>query len=185
MYIKMNDDKSLVITIPTTLYRGDHNADLITFLLPTSYGEMNIADCVVTMGYIAPDGQEYKERLLVMPDMYKAYYQYSTVVDTMLTNLAGEVVIWLVLTDGAMQMSTGETVVCVEPSRDVTEYNPGCGCNGSSAVYVPHIDERKILSWTIEDNASNIPDPVDLNPLDEWDGIDENEIDNGYIWEDM
>ena len=52
-------------------------------------------------------------------------------------------------------------------------------------VYVPHIDAHKILSFTIEDEAGEIPDPVDLNPSDEWSGIDGSDIETDYVWESI
>ncbi len=52
-------------------------------------------------------------------------------------------------------------------------------------VYVPHISDRKILSFTIEDMAGEIPDPVDLNPHDEWSSVDDTEIATDYIWESL
>jgi hypothetical protein len=50
-------------------------------------------------------------------------------------------------------------------------------------VYVPEVDERKILSWTLQevtDDMPEIPD-TDLNPYDEW---TEDEADSEYIWEE-
>lgn len=49
----------------------------------------------------------------------------------------------------------------------------------SGATFIPHIDERKILTWTNDKGLEN-PAPVDLNPFDEWG--DETESD--YIWEE-
>lgn len=51
----------------------------------------------------------------------------------------------------------------------------------SSVTFIPHIDERKILTWTNDGGLEN-PDPVDLNPFDEW-SEDGDEI-SEYIWED-
>ena len=55
----------------------------------------------------------------------------------------------------------------------------------NGAVYVPHISEQKILSFTIEDEPGDVPDPVDLNPHDEWSDIDDSEIVSDYVWEKM
>ena len=52
-------------------------------------------------------------------------------------------------------------------------------------VYVPSIDEHKILKWNIEDKASEVPDPVDLNPQDEWSDMeDEVSGKSDYSWDD-
>ena len=72
-------------------------------------------------------------------------------------------------------------------------YVPKEGCryytpllvDGSGAVYVPHIDDRKILTFTVEDKPAGVPDPVDLNPFDEWSDIDDSHIRSDYIWEEM
>ena len=64
------------------------------------------------------------------------------------------------------------------PSKD-------CNC-GPNMVYVPTVDERKILSWTVQEVTDEMPDipPTDLNPNDEWLPT-ENEVESEYIWEPM
>lgn len=57
------------------------------------------------------------------------------------------------------------------------------------AVYVPHISERKILTFTVEDEPNGIPDPVDMNPSDEWSGISDSgtqaDTANSYTWDSI
>jgi hypothetical protein len=50
-------------------------------------------------------------------------------------------------------------------------------------VYVPEINDKKILSWTIQEVTDGlvVPSPTDLNPYDEW---TEDETDSEYIWEE-
>ena len=67
--------------------------------------------------------------------------------------------------------------------------NPGSGGNcdcGPSKVYVPTVDERKILSWTLQEVTDDMPSipSTDLNPSDEWRPT-ENEVESEYIWEPM
>lgn len=57
------------------------------------------------------------------------------------------------------------------------------GADGKT--YVAHVSDHKILSWTIEDAAGEIPDPVDLNPDDEWSNVDEEQNQSDYFWEKM
>lgn len=52
----------------------------------------------------------------------------------------------------------------------------------SGATFIPHIDENKILTWTNDKGLDN-PEPVDLNPFDEWEDEDESS-NSDYIWED-
>ena len=54
----------------------------------------------------------------------------------------------------------------------------------SGATFTPHIDEDKILTWTNDKGLPN-PDPVDLNPFDEWSTLPEEGIDTDYEWEFM
>lgn len=56
------------------------------------------------------------------------------------------------------------------------------GTVGSSDVFVPHIDEHHILTWTIEDEPGDIPDPTDLNPWDEWSPVPEPDNNSQYDW---
>ena len=267
MYIKMNADKSLVITIPTTIFRGETKAGLITFLVPAEQEGVKLADCAMLMRYILPDGTGKSEPLSYLPEMYKSYLQFSTVVNTRLTSQEGEITVWLTAIDGddGVVMKTGETIVEIQPSRDITEYFPeedldqldrlaarvseledskadnilfdkenstiqltangrpigdviairtdnticvvdvtlnddsellihfkdgtvknlGKVTSNGGIVYVPHVDDRKILTFTIEDMAGELPAPVDLNPHDEWSEMDDSSIESEYIWEDM
>ena len=61
---------------------------------------------------------------------------------------------------------------------------PGGNCDcGPSIVYVPTIDDKKILSWTVQEATDDmpIPDPIDLNTTDEW--VDD-ETESEYVWEE-
>lgn len=266
MYIKMNDDKSLVITIPTTIYRGETRADIITFLVPSSYGPVNVADGEMILRYIGPDGIGRSEPLAYLPEKYKDYLQFSTVINTKLTSNEGEIILWLAVVDGDKQvvLKSGEAIVEIQPSQDITMYLPdedidqldslvirmdrlentkadnimfdrqtstiqllsngvpvgdrimisvdvdvcvsdvtlnennellihfedGTEKNlgkiaSNNVVYVPHVDERKVLTFTIEDAAGEIPGPVDLNPNDEWGEMDDTSVVSDYVWEDM
>lgn len=268
MYIKMNDDKSLIITIPTTIYRGEANADIITFLIPAVFEDKNLADYSMAMRYILPNETGRSDSLTYKPEMYKNYLQYTTPADTRFTSQEGVVTIWLTAVDAYdnVVLKTGEVQVKINPSKNIMDYmavstldqidrmdadimalkaskadgiafdetdstiqltaegkpigkkvviaTKDCECGvsivkaeineedellitysdgiqenlgrvGSSAVYVPHISDRKVLSFTIEDEPAGVPDPVDLNPHDEWSPVDGSEILSDYIWESI
>lgn len=81
----------------------------------------------------------------------------------------------------------GELIVSLDDGR---VKNLGRIVGEDGAVYVPHIDEHKILTFTIEKDPSEIPPPVDLNPNDEWndigeDGIESPGLQTDYVWEDI
>ena len=54
----------------------------------------------------------------------------------------------------------------------------------ANAVYVPHVSDKKILSFTIENHPTDVPEPVDLNPNDEWSTIDDDGV-TDYMWETL
>lgn len=63
--------------------------------------------------------------------------------------------------------------------------NMGAIVGQDGKVYIPHIDEHKILTWTVEDEAGEVPSPVDLNPEDEWHDINEGGDESDYVWNDL
>ena len=52
-------------------------------------------------------------------------------------------------------------------------------------VYVPHVDEHRILTFTIEDMAGEIPEPVDLAAADEWSEMDGEAAGGISVWEEL
>lgn len=52
----------------------------------------------------------------------------------------------------------------------------------SGVVFIPHIDEKGILTWTNNGNLEN-PEPYDLNAHDEWTTLPEEGIVTDYVWE--
>lgn len=54
----------------------------------------------------------------------------------------------------------------------------------SGTTFIPHISDDKILSWTNNGGLEN-PEPVDLNPFDEWSTLPEEGIETEYTWEFM
>ena len=79
-----------------------------------------------------------------------------------------------------------KNLVCnIDSNQGNVPPSPGTS-NTPSVVFVPSINQDKILSWTISENTDNleVPNPVDLNPFDEWSETG-NEIETDYVWEPM
>lgn len=57
-----------------------------------------------------------------------------------------------------------------------------CSC-ADHVVFVPEIDDKKILSWTVQKVNGDLtpPSPTDLNPYDEW--INDETV-SEYVWEE-
>ena len=73
------------------------------------------------------------------------------------------------------------------PEELLPEVPSGDNCDcGPNMVYVPTINERKVLSWTVQEVTDDMPEipPTDLNPYDEWSQTG-NEVESQYVWEPM
>ena len=93
---------------------------------------------------------------------------------------------FLVSVEDGRGLLTNNVRVPVAPiPEELAPEKPDCDC-GPSIVYVPTVDERKILSWTVQEATEDmpVPPPTDLNPSDEWRPT-ENEVVSEYVWEPM
>lgn len=76
---------------------------------------------------------------------------------------------------------TNTVKIPVEPKEGVDD---GGATVTSSVVYVPHIDDDKILTWTptkVTDYLVEIP-ATDLNPYDDW--TEDGDVNSEYEWEE-
>ena len=69
---------------------------------------------------------------------------------------------------GLVNMKIDENGDLIATFSDMSVQNLGRVVGEDGAVYVPHIDERKVLTFTIQTTPSGVPGPVDMNPNDEW-----------------
>ena len=56
IYIKLDSDMNLAITVNAPIYRGDNLANKITYLIPETVGELNVEAASVFLTYIRADG---------------------------------------------------------------------------------------------------------------------------------
>lgn len=79
------------------------------------------------------------------------------------------------------EIYTNTVKIPVEPKEG---FDDDDGDTTSSAVFVPYIDNDKILSWTVVKNVESVepPAPVDLNPFDEW--SEDGDTNSEYEWEE-
>lgn len=124
MIIKMTGDKQLLVTVPSTIYRGENNADLLTFYVPAHYDDIDIAGCATTMRYIRPDGTGTFETLRIAQSPYEDYIELSTKANAQFTGQAGVMSVWLTFLDAndTTVLKTGEVKICIEDSKDIHEY---------------------------------------------------------------
>jgi len=122
--IKMNNDKTLVTTVQSTIYQGEKNADTLVFLVPKEYESTNISNCTMLLRYILPDNIGKSEELEMDPEPYKNYYQYRLKVNTSFTNVPGDIELWLCALDihDNLVLKTGTAMIYVTPSKNIVDY---------------------------------------------------------------
>ena len=74
----------------------------------------------------------------------------------------------------------GDLIVTLSDGREI---NAGHVVGADGVTFIPSIDEQKILSWTNDGGLEN-PEPIDLNPSDEWSDIDGSGV-TQFIWSPM
>ena len=75
----------------------------------------------------------------------------------------------------------GYLVVTLSDGRTI---NAGYVGGVDGVTFIPHISEDLILTWENDGGLKN-PDPVDLNPFDEWTTLPEEGVESEYEWEYM
>ena len=74
----------------------------------------------------------------------------------------------------------GDLIVTLSDDREI---NAGHVVGADGVTFIPSINEQKILSWTNNGGLEN-PDPIDLNPSDEWSDMDGSGV-TQFIWSPM
>lgn len=307
LYIKLDSSMNLAITANEPIYRGDHMNQKITYLIPTTVGDIDMLTATVYLSYIRADGTADIALLVRDETPYnETYYQYHLPVTSTLSRYAGEICTFLQIFSGPPRhpviAKSSECILRIIDSKNMDEYisdrnlrliyemqrymedkvektermlseridktgevvaakadnivfdeenstiqlvstvpvldeegnivgvtqvplgdpifvradtargivnmeinedgdlivtfddeetqNLGKVIGKDGAVYVPHVDEHKMLTFTIEDEPGEIPEPVDLNPNDECIDMGDGSMDSpggetGYVWEDM
>lgn len=146
-------------------------------VVPNSYNDLKLQ-----FNFLTEDWQTVTKKIANFS--YKSYSASVEVDENNLCTVPANIVrppCFYVSVDGFIDddsIVTNKVKILVNPNKETGD----CNC-GPNIVYVPDIDERKILSWTIQEVTDDMPSipPTDLNPYDEW--IDD-ETESEYIWEE-
>lgn len=127
--IIMNSDKSLITSVKTIIYQREKLVDKIQFLLPETYGDINIKDCIILLKYIDQGNIAHAEKLIIDDELYKEKVRCIMDVDTDLTRFSGDIIIHLSFLNLNMEnglheevMHSGETTIHINPISDIYSF---------------------------------------------------------------
>lgn len=98
MVLKMSDNKTLIMTVSSTTYKDEHDAETIKIIMPKQIDSNDLRHCSVWLCFIneeklgkAIDVSEF------LADYSSSHYYIEFPMDNIFTYVAGEVKIWLKL----------------------------------------------------------------------------------------
>ena len=124
MILKMSKDKTLIMTVSSTTYKDEHNAETIKIIMPKQVDNRDLKQCSIWLCFIneerlgkAIDVSEF------LTDYSPSNYYVEFPMDNIFTYVAGEVKIWLKLLDGQTEMvdKTNYVVkhICKHPDEEL------------------------------------------------------------------
>ena len=161
MFIMLDEDMNLVITVNDPIYRGDNLSKKITYLIPLTVGEVDVQSADVYLSYIRADGIADMVLLERQDEKYKeAYYQYTLPVNCKLSKYPGEICSWLSICSGTPSCPTiaksGECTLYVRESKSMDEYL----CDHQlTAVYQLHKQMESELAY-VDENITQIAEDI-------------------------
>ncbi len=128
----MNQDKSLITSVRTTLYQKEKLVDKIQFILPRSYQDLDLTKMKIVLKYLDVANTPHTEILVKDDEIYKENYMRCVLpVDTNLTEFSGDISIRIsfvgLSSDGELHeevLHTGETTITINPLRDYYAFTP-------------------------------------------------------------
>lgn len=130
MTFRMDPQKRLVCTTKATIYQNECGVDVVSFLLPIKYDELDIGDCIVAIEYVDPTSATQVEILEKDAELYnEQYYRYTFPITSKFTRVAGRInfVIEIVKSgddDTNQVLRVGSAAVTVEKWDDCMQYLP-------------------------------------------------------------
>lgn len=124
MILKMSNNKTLMITMASTTYKDEHNAETIKIIVPKQIDNRDLKQCSIWLCFIneeklgkAIDMSEF------LVDYSSSYYYIEIPMDNIFTYIAGEVKIWLKILDsqtGMVDYTNHVTkYICNHPNEDL------------------------------------------------------------------
>lgn len=116
--IKMEQDKSLLVTRKPILHQFEHKADQLLFLIPPNIDNVDLANANVIARFILPSGMGMTKGLARKEELYQNYAQYVTSLTSVMTAEAGEIELCLSIVDkqGAVVLRSSPAFLRILPS---------------------------------------------------------------------
>ena len=109
MIILMRNDKSLVITKSSKIYRQENIVDKLTIYVPVTYEDADLTRYTAQLVYVDGAYDVHTEELIPSDTSDKeGYIQFVLPITTAITNVVGEVAMHLNLSYTETDMETGE-----------------------------------------------------------------------------
>ena len=123
--ILMQSDKTLVQRNKIVIYQREKLVDKIRFLIPQTYEDISLSECMVVLKYLDQGNVAHSEVLTLEEDLYKDHLSYTFPIDTKLTAFSGDVKLRLSFlqlnTENGLHeevLHSGETIITVRPLAD-------------------------------------------------------------------
>lgn len=126
IYIKLDDEMQLTITVDEPIYRGDNLSNKVVYLIPTVVHEMDMTDSTLFLSYISPDGIVDTCVLTRMEDPYNdTYLQYMIPITCKMTVCTGDICTWITAYSGPPLnpkiAKSSECILCVRDSKNLDD----------------------------------------------------------------
>ena len=127
MYIKLDEQMQLTVTVREPLYRGDNLNRKLIYLTPMQIGEIDLASATLYLSYIRADGVADIICLERSEEQYNEnYYQYTVPVTCKLSKYPGVVCTWISIYAGSAECpkisKSSECVLQIQDSKNMDDY---------------------------------------------------------------
>lgn len=93
--IVLKEEKQLFAWKKSTLIEKETNVDMLRFLAPPMYEDIDLSTYVAVIKYTTPDRKNHCERLYPQEELYKGFIDYRLGVDTDITKMPGDIILRL------------------------------------------------------------------------------------------
>lgn len=162
--IRMNPDKSLQVISLVQTFQNENNADELQFLLPQTYGDIDILTCKVTLYWLNSQGQGDAIPLQFDTELYNDMYLKSIIlISNKFTQVIGDLELWIEIlnTESTTLLKSGVVKIPIREHKDFNEYIP----EGQLSILDEINFKIQQLESGVTDIYNSIPSVDDIESL--------------------